>query len=367
MTINKITPFEATHPGTLIKDELQERDDLTQKDLAILLGVKPSFLNEIMNGKRSITADIAILLEKSLDIPAEYWMKFQSQYEIDMAKIKEKNVTKIRLIEIWNIMKQYVPVKYLYKKGYLKDDLSFNISAIQSIYSVRSIDELINKFSERKFVLFKKSEKLQVDEKNLFAWTSLAEYLAEIKETNTFNFENIHQLNSDLREIFYENKNTIEAVDKKLSQYGIKFLTIDKLEKTPIDGYTFWLNNNPVIAMSLRHDRIDNFAFTVLHEIGHIALHLKNNKQIRFLDLTKNEENKIESEANLYAQENLIPSNVWNDFQNNYITINDIQIYKFSNKHRINPAIVLGRLCFDKDNYKIKTSINRKLNGNMNC
>ena len=112
MTAKTLIPFEATHPGTLIKDELEVRDDLTQKDLAILLGVKPSFLNEIVKGKRSITADIAILLEKSLGIPADYWMKFQSQYEIDSAKIKEKNISKIKLIEIWNIISQYVPIKY---------------------------------------------------------------------------------------------------------------------------------------------------------------------------------------------------------------------------------------------------------------
>ena len=42
---------------------------------------------------------------------------------------------------------------------------------------------------------------------------------------------------------------------------------IDKLEKTPIDGYSFWSNNNPVIALTLRHNRVDNLAFTILHEI----------------------------------------------------------------------------------------------------
>ena len=116
MATNTNIPFEATHPGTLIKDELEVRDDITQKDLAMLLGVKPSFLNEIIKGKRPITADIAILLEKTLDIPADYWMKIQSQYEIDLAKIKEKNINKIKLIEIWNIITQYIPVKYFNKK-----------------------------------------------------------------------------------------------------------------------------------------------------------------------------------------------------------------------------------------------------------
>lgn len=100
MKIHHIVPFEATHPGILIKDELEARVGIKQKDLAELLGVKPSFLNEIIKGKRPITADLAILLEKALDIPADYWMKFQSQYEIDCARIKEKNIDKIKLIEI---------------------------------------------------------------------------------------------------------------------------------------------------------------------------------------------------------------------------------------------------------------------------
>lgn len=361
MATNTLIPFEATHPGTLIKDELEVRHDITQKDLAILLGVQPSFLNEIIKGKRSVTADIAILLEKALGIPADYWMKFQSQYEIDCAKIKEKNITKIKLIEIWNIINQYVPIKFFSKKGYLTHDLSLNISTIQSIYSVESIDGLINKFSERKFAFFKKSEKLQIDEKNMIAWTSLVEYEAERKKTNTFNFENLPQLNKELREIFYNNNNTLELVDRKLAQYGIKFLMIDKLEKTPIDGYSFWSENNPAIALTLRHNRIDNLAFTILHEIGHIALHLKDNKEIKFIDLNKIEENEFENEANLYAQESLIPSDYWEDLVENYLPLNDEIICGFSDKYRINPAIILGRACFEMDYYGIKTNIDRKL------
>lgn len=95
-TKENIIPFEATHPGTLIKDELDARPDLNQRSLAKELGVQPSFLNEIINGKRSISADIAVLLENALEIPAEYWMRFQSQYEIDKARVKEKNLKKIR-------------------------------------------------------------------------------------------------------------------------------------------------------------------------------------------------------------------------------------------------------------------------------
>lgn len=361
MDTNTILPFEATHPGILIQDELEVRDDITQKELAILLGVKPSFLNEIIKGKRPITADIAILLEKALDIPADYWMKFQSQYEIDLAKLKEKNITKLQHLEFWKVINQYVPVKYFKKCGYLIEDLGANIAKVLSIYAVTTIDGLVKKVTEKRFAFFKKSEKLQIEENNLIAWTSLAAFEANKKETNTFHFDNLQQLNIELQEIFYQNKDVVSLVDKKLAQYGIKFLLIDKLDKTPIDGYSFWSNQNPVIALTLRHQRIDNFAFTMMHELGHIALHLKDSKDQVFIDLTKMEEDLLEQEANVYAQNSLIPSKEWQKFKDGHKRINDNVICKFAETYKIHPAIVLGRVCYENNKYNVKTKIDKTL------
>ncbi len=89
---NTILPFTATHPGVLIKDELEARSDLSHEELSKELGVQVSVLSEIIKGKSPITADIAILLEKVLEIPANYWLKFQCQYENDKALIEEKNM-----------------------------------------------------------------------------------------------------------------------------------------------------------------------------------------------------------------------------------------------------------------------------------
>nr|WP_315197525.1 HigA family addiction module antitoxin [uncultured Flavobacterium sp.] len=360
-TINQITPFEATHPGTLIKDELEVRDDIKQKDLAELLGVKPSFLNEIIKGKRPITADLAILLEKTLEIPADYWMKFQSQYEIDCARIKEKNINKIKLIELWNIIKEYVPVNYFKKQGYLTENLEENINKIKLIYAITTIDDLINIFATKKFAFYKKSEKLKIDDKNMIAWNSLAEYEAKNQSINTFNFDNIDSLTQSLNDIFFENNNTLFKVKKVLNQYGIKFSAIEKLEKTPVDGYSFWSENNPAIAVTLRHSRIDNFAFTIMHEIGHIALHLKNNKEQKFLDLTNQEVNHYEIEANDFAQKKLISEKCWEDIIQNYIPLNDNEIEEISKKYNIHPAIILGRACYEMNYYALNTTIDKKL------
>ena len=362
-TRNNILPYEATHPGILIKDELDARPDLKQKDLAKELGVKASFLNEIIKGKRPVTADIAILLEKIFEIPADYWMKFQSQYEIDKARIKEKNIARIKNIEIWKVIKEYVPVNYFRKSGYINDNLEEDIIKIKDIYNVANVDELVAVYAKHKFAFYRKSDKLQIDEKNIFAWSSLALYEAKNQGVSTFNPENIIQLCKRLNRIFFENDNTIEKVKSTLNQFGIKFVLVQKPEKTPVDGFSFWSANNPAIALTLRHHRIDNFAFTLMHEIAHIELHLKNNKEKSFLDLIKRiKADNYETEADSFAQEQLISNECWSDIKNNYLPLNDDKIIDIGKKYGINPAILLGRVCYEMDYYALKTNINKKLN-----
>ena len=90
MSNKVVTPFVATHPGEMIKDELRERG-MTQKQLAEQTGIKPSVLSETINGKRSVSLSVALALEKSFDIPAEIWMNLQTQYDLDAANIAERD------------------------------------------------------------------------------------------------------------------------------------------------------------------------------------------------------------------------------------------------------------------------------------
>lgn len=86
----QLTPFIATHPGEMIKDELKERG-MTQKQLAAETGIKPSVLSETINGKRSISLNVAVALEKALGISADIWMNMQTQYDLDSANIAERD------------------------------------------------------------------------------------------------------------------------------------------------------------------------------------------------------------------------------------------------------------------------------------
>ena len=85
MIANNLTPFEPTHPGELIRYELEERC-LTQAKLAEQIGVSPSLLNEVVNGKRGVNTELALLLEAALGISADMWLKLQADYNMQVAK-----------------------------------------------------------------------------------------------------------------------------------------------------------------------------------------------------------------------------------------------------------------------------------------
>lgn len=85
MIANNLRPFEPTHPGALIRDELEERE-MTQAKLAEQIGMSPSLLNEVINGKRAVNTELALLLEAALGIAAHIWLDLQANYNMHVAK-----------------------------------------------------------------------------------------------------------------------------------------------------------------------------------------------------------------------------------------------------------------------------------------
>ena len=85
MIANNLTPFEPTHPGELLRDELEARE-MTQAALADRIGVSPSLVNEIVKGKRGASTEMALLLEAALDIPADMLLNLQSDYNMQVAR-----------------------------------------------------------------------------------------------------------------------------------------------------------------------------------------------------------------------------------------------------------------------------------------
>lgn len=86
-------PGQAFHPGVLLRDEIEYRG-IPQKELADTMHIAPTVLNELIHGKRNLTAALALKLEKALDIDAITWMRLQVKFDIDTIRIKERDKRK---------------------------------------------------------------------------------------------------------------------------------------------------------------------------------------------------------------------------------------------------------------------------------
>jgi addiction module HigA family antidote len=97
MIANNIEPLEPTHPGEVLKEELESRG-VTQKSFAAQTGLSRSVLSDVLNGRRSVNIEYALLFEAALDIDAEFWMNMQNRY--DMIKTKRNKTFSKRLEEV---------------------------------------------------------------------------------------------------------------------------------------------------------------------------------------------------------------------------------------------------------------------------
>ncbi|MDE6287311.1 MAG: HigA family addiction module antidote protein [Muribaculaceae bacterium] len=85
MIANNLNPSTPIHPGEMIKDEIEYRG-ISQKALAKEIGIPASVLNEVLNGKRAVSTEYALLLEAALGIEADLWLRLQSDYNKQIAQ-----------------------------------------------------------------------------------------------------------------------------------------------------------------------------------------------------------------------------------------------------------------------------------------
>jgi len=136
-----------------------------------------------------------------------------------------------------------------------------------------------------------------------------------------------------------------------LESYGIALIIEPHFKKTFLDGAAMMFNNRPVIALTLRHDRIDNFWFVLIHELAHLMKHLNANDRKAYFDDLDEEENLdvIELEADSIANETMIPAKHSKELSN-IISIKDI--HSLAQKLHISPAIIAGRLRHETKDYR---------------
>lgn len=94
---NNMMPSMLIHPGEMLKDEIEARG-ITQKDLSKRMGVSYTVFNRILNGKRPITTEYALLLEAALGIDAGIWLRLQADYNMQKAKSDKSFIARLEQI-----------------------------------------------------------------------------------------------------------------------------------------------------------------------------------------------------------------------------------------------------------------------------
>lgn len=97
MIANNLKPFQPTHPGEVLKEELEFRG-ISQRGLAKELGVSCSALNEMLNGKRALNTELAMMMEAALGVDAAPLLAMQNEYDMLMAERNESFMEKLNQI-----------------------------------------------------------------------------------------------------------------------------------------------------------------------------------------------------------------------------------------------------------------------------
>lgn len=328
----KLTPARATPPGRILRRELEARG-WSQQDLAGILGRPVQAITEIVRGTKQITPDTAVALGAAFGTSAELWANLESSYRLALARqgsaSSDEVARKAKLYEL-------VPVGELIKQRWIKASKSIEEleRAVFDFLGIDSIDE------EPKLVVNLRSsarDGSQVAAQR--AWVRRVEVLARTRQVGPFDRKKLEGAIGSLRALALE-ENGVAKVPPFLEKLGIRFVVVPHLAHTKLDGAAAYVKEGPIVALSMRYDRIDYFWFTLFHELAHLVL----DHQGGHLDETHDDDEISEeeqaanqqagtwlvSEADLRALCRQRPSRA--------------SIDAFATKHAVHPGIVVGRL-----------------------
>ncbi|MGA2236504.1 MAG: HigA family addiction module antitoxin [Terriglobales bacterium] len=346
MDVNPLSQDYKT-PGQLIQALLDSRG-WTQRVLAIVLAIDETGLNKIVAGKRAIDADLALGLSQIFDVPAETFLQLQKDYDLAMARIISRPDP--RLATRASLFGE-LPVSEMIRRGWLKgvDDVR-NVRGVEDalckFFGVETVDEIeILPHAAKKTDVFGPITPAQL------AWLYRVKQIAVETLAAKYSHQALVDAVSTFRALLGSPEGT-RKVPRILAECGIRYVIVESLPGAKIDGVCFWLNDrSPVIGMSLRHDRIDNFWFVLRHECEHLLQNHGHSAAMLDTELEKEragtgdsipEEERIANEA---AAEFCVPQSSLNKF----ISLKapffaERDILGFAQTLRIHPGIIAGRL-----------------------
>lgn len=331
-------------PGHFIREEMELRD-WTQEDLADVMGITPKHLNAILREKQSLTIEIARLLGEVFNTSAQYWINIDTGYRLWKEQDKtEKEVA----ADLKGMIFERMPVNDMIKKEWLLpyesiDELK---EQVLDFWGMKSLD-----FSHHDTNLLpcltRKSEAYnQYNASYALTWYRKAYLVAGAKRPRPYDQQKLKSLYEELHS-FTVRYGGINKFLKELKEAGVIFFVLPHLSKTYLDGAAFFCDSNPVIVYTGRYKRIDNFWFTIAHEIAHIIKHINDKTPFILDNFSNKERNLIEDEANELAGR-MLKHNEIAEFLEPYLDYLSIaRIEECSDRLEIHPSIIIGKLAHD--------------------
>ena len=247
------------HPGSYIKEEMEERGWL-QRDLAFILGCKEQIVNMILSGKRGISANMARALGEAFDVPAEFFANLQQAYDLSQAKAPDPTIPTRRN------MQSAFPVREMIRRGWIEpSDTALLESQLMRFFEVTDANDIPYLAHAAKKGRY---EKRQIPAPQL-AWLFRVRHIARSITVPAYSEQALKTAISNLESLLLAPEEA-RHVPRIMAECGIRYVIVERLPKAKIDGVCFWLDNSPVIGVSLQRDTIDNFWFVLRHEIEHV-------------------------------------------------------------------------------------------------
>lgn len=333
-------PIELPDPIAAIQFRM-EQEGLSNKDLVPYIGSSAK-VSEVLSGKRDLTLSMIRALHTHLGIPAEVLIQEPGGIIPDEADGLD-----------WSRF----PILEMAKRGFVKTKKNIKDHAEQVLR------DLMDRAGGMEVAapLCRKNDggrrNAKMDSYALAAWCM--HVLAKAGETKPKAiYKNGVITRGFLREIakLSAYDDGPKRAQKYLAEHGIVLVIAEHLPNTYLDGAAMLLaDGTPVIGMTLRYDRLDNFWFCLLHELVHVARHLGNGGERMFvddLDLRAKDDDPREREADEWAEEALIPKKEWDEHPAQDAPYPS-NVLSLAQRVGVHPAIVAGRIRWRDRNYRI--------------
>lgn len=314
--------IEAATPAQAIKFRMQQTG-LSQRDLIPYLGSK-SRVSEILNGQRQPTVDQIRALHQHLGIPVTSLI---GSFKHEPAAGPSSS--------------SMAAEEALRKLGVIKSRENLAGFVSRSKVSVPAVAMLRKTRTER--------TNAKTDLAALEAWCAAALGRAEKVAIKKAKIGDPKKAARRLAQLSVS-PDWQDQIVTALHGMGIILIILEHLPGTFLDGAAMCRSDGiPVIALTLRHDRLDNFWFTLLHEFAHVVCHLSPERQLILDDLDVASSETIEAEADAFARNALIPPTIWKPIVEDSSTE---EIMDAAEKAGVHPAIAAGRWRFEHSDYR---------------